>query len=109
MSERHETSVDQHDPAVVEDQRGEYVVAGYATLRAVEDDDLFADINEHDGKTWDNDVFEMFFKPAKNKSGYFEFHVSAAGTVMDVFLPKRGDGKFKEHLADGDGRRTACL
>ena len=68
----------------------------------MEDDDLFADITEHDGKTWDNDVFEMFFKPAKNKSGYFEFHVSAAGTVMDVFLPKRGDGKFKEHLVDGD-------
>ena len=37
----------------------------------MEDDDLFADITEHDGRTWDNDVFEMFFKPAKNKSGYF--------------------------------------
>ena len=68
----------------------------------MEDDDLFADITEHDGKTWHNDVFEMFFKPAEDKTGYYEFHVSAAGTVMDVFLPKRGDGSFEQHVANGD-------
>ena len=68
----------------------------------MDDDDLFADTTDHDGKTWDNDVFEMFFKPAADKPGYFEFHVSAAGTVMDVFLPKRGDGLFAKHVVDGD-------
>lgn len=68
----------------------------------MDDDDLFADIIDHDGKTWDNDVFEMFFKPATDKPGYFEFHVSAAGTVMDVFLPKRGDGLFAKHVVNGN-------
>src|SRR3989442_1657878 len=29
----------------------------------LEDHDLFADIVEHDGRTWLNDVFEMFFRP----------------------------------------------
>lgn len=66
----------------------------------MQDDDLYADITEHDGKTWNNDVFELFFKPARRKPGYFEFHVSAAGTVMDVFLPRRGDGRFEEHLTE---------
>ncbi|MCH5374240.1 MAG: carbohydrate-binding family 9-like protein, partial [Planctomycetes bacterium] len=68
----------------------------------LEDHDLFADIQEHDGKTWFNDVFELFFKPATDKPGYYEFHVSAAGTVMDAFLPQRGDGGFDKHVADGD-------
>lgn len=66
----------------------------------MQDKDLFADVTEHDGRTWDNDVFEMFFKPAVKKPGYFEFHVSAAGTVMDVFLPKRGDEMFQQHVAE---------
>lgn len=66
----------------------------------LEDADLFADIVEHDGKTWHNDVFEMFFKPAANKLGYYEFHVSAANTVMDVFFPERDFKKFDEYLRD---------
>lgn len=68
----------------------------------LEDHDLFADITEHDGKTWFNDVFELFFKPAGDKPGYYEFHVSAAGTVMDIFLPKRGEGKFEDLINDGE-------
>ena len=30
----------------------------------MEDADLFADITEHDGNLWNNDVFELFFRPA---------------------------------------------
>ena len=55
----------------------------------MEDTDLFADVTEHDGQTWDNDVFELFFKPAEDKNGYYEFQVNAAGTVFDAFFPKR--------------------
>src|SRR5262249_28061521 len=35
----------------------------------MEDTDLYADVTEYDGETWDNDVFELFFKPADDKPG----------------------------------------
>jgi glucose/arabinose dehydrogenase len=60
----------------------------------MDDADLFADVTEHDGKTWDNDVFELFFKPAEDKTGYFEFQVNAANTIFDCFLPKRSFEDF---------------
>jgi len=49
--------------------------------------ELFADIKEHDGNTWHNDVFELFFKPAEGKNGYYEFQVNAANTVITGPLP----------------------
>src|SRR5438067_260908 len=36
----------------------------------MEDADLYADITEHNGQLWNNDVFELFFKPADDKPGY---------------------------------------
>ena len=48
----------------------------------MDDGDLFADITEHDGHTWNNDVFEIFLKPALDKQGYYEFQVNAAGTQI---------------------------
>lgn len=60
----------------------------------LEDHDLFADVTEHDGKTWDNDVFELFFKPSGDKEPYYEFQVNAAGTQFDMFIPTREPGKF---------------
>jgi glucose/arabinose dehydrogenase len=71
-------------------------------LADMEDTDLYADVKEHDGQTWDNDVFELFFKPADDKPGYYEFQVNAAGTVMDMFLPRRNAGGFKRFAHDGD-------
>lgn len=60
----------------------------------MDDSDLFADITEHDGKTWDNDVFELFFKPSADKPAYYEFQVNAAGTKFDMFIPDRGPNGF---------------
>jgi len=54
----------------------------------MEDSDLFADVKEHDGDLWKNDVFELFFRPDAEKSGYYEFQVSAADTKFDAFYPK---------------------
>src|SRR5436305_1486989 len=34
-------------------------------LAEMEDADLYADVKEHNGETWYNDVFELFFKPAE--------------------------------------------
>ena len=55
----------------------------------MEDPDLFADITEHDGKTWLNDCFEIFLKPSLKDPGYYEFHVTPNGTTMDLFIPDR--------------------
>jgi glucose/arabinose dehydrogenase len=68
----------------------------------MEDHDLYADITEHDGRTWDNDVFELFFKPGDDKPGYYEFQVNAAGTVMDMFIPRRNSGGYARYIRDGD-------
>ena len=64
----------------------------------MEDHDLYADVTEHDGMCWNNDVFELFFKPADDKPAYYEFQVNAAGTMLDMLIPERGKGgypKFK--------------
>jgi uncharacterized repeat protein (TIGR03806 family) len=66
----------------------------------MEDSDLYADIKQHDGETWNNDVFELFFKPAKENAGYYEFQVNAAGTTMDMFLPRRNSGGFRRFISD---------
>ncbi|HWB13777.1 MAG TPA: PQQ-dependent sugar dehydrogenase [Pirellulales bacterium] len=67
----------------------------------MEDADLYADVTEHDGITWENDVFELFFKPADDKPGYYEFQVNPAGTIMDMFLPRRGSGGYRRFKGDG--------
>jgi uncharacterized repeat protein (TIGR03806 family) len=54
----------------------------------MDDGDLFADVKEHDGDLWKNDVFELFLRPDAEKTGYYEFQVSAAGTKFDAFYPK---------------------
>lgn len=67
----------------------------------MEDHDLYADVTEHDGLTWRNDVFELFFKPAEEKPGYYEFQVTPAGTVLDMFLPQRGSGGYQRFKSEG--------
>lgn len=60
----------------------------------MEDADLFADVTEHNGTIWLNDVFEIFFKPAADKPGYYEFEVNAANADMELFLPMRNAGGY---------------
>ena len=47
-------------------------------------------------------MFELFFRPDKEKPGYYEFQVNAAGTKFDCFFPKRGAGDFAKLKKDGD-------
>lgn len=68
----------------------------------LEDHDLFADVTDHDGKTWDNDVFEIFLKPSRESSGYYEFQINAAGTEMDMFLPGQKSGGYEAFKASND-------
>ena len=63
----------------------------------LDDGDLFADVTEHDGQTWNNDVFELFFKPDVKKTAYYEFQVNAAGTIMDCLLPAREPMAYEKY------------
>jgi glucose/arabinose dehydrogenase/mono/diheme cytochrome c family protein len=56
----------------------------------MDDGDLYADVVEHDGPTWNNDVFEVFLKPTADKPAYYELQVNAANTQFDCFFPRRG-------------------
>ena len=61
----------------------------------MEDADLYADVEEDDGACWENDVFELFFKPSAAKSGYYEFEVTPKNVHLDMYLPSRGSGGFR--------------
>jgi hypothetical protein len=61
----------------------------------MEDSDLYADVKEPNGKTWTNDVFELFFKPSAKKLDYYEFQVNAANTPLQLHFPSRGAGGYQ--------------
>jgi hypothetical protein len=61
----------------------------------MEDVDLYADVKEHNGMAWTNDVFELFFKPSEDKLAYYEFQVNALNTQLEMFLPSRGAGGYQ--------------
>ena len=44
------------------------------------DHDLYADVKQRNGMTWDNDVIELFLKPSEHKLAYYEFQVNPANT-----------------------------
>lgn len=74
-------------------------------LAEMDDADVYADIGEHNGKIWFNDVFELFFKPSPASLGYYEFQVNAKNTTLELYFPSRGSGgyerwknKFQFHL-----------
>jgi len=68
----------------------------------MEDWDVFANVTQQDGPIWTCDVFELFFKPAKDKTGYYEFEVNAANGKLDMFLPSRGAGGYNRHGKERD-------
>jgi Carbohydrate family 9 binding domain-like len=59
------------------------------------DADLYADVEDHQGMTWLNDVFELFFKPSAKGLAYYEFQVNALNTRLELFLPSRGAGGYQ--------------
>jgi Carbohydrate family 9 binding domain-like len=60
----------------------------------MEDADLYADNQNPNGRLWENDVFELFFKPGTKNLAYYEFQVNAANTPLEMFLPSRGGGGY---------------
>jgi glucose/arabinose dehydrogenase/mono/diheme cytochrome c family protein len=70
----------------------------YAEL---EDPDLVVKEKEHDGNLWLSDVLELFFKPADDKPGYYEFEINPVGAILDLYF--RGRGKNSLDFAKKDG------
>jgi hypothetical protein len=64
----------------------------------MEDRDLFALVTEDDGQLWNDDVFELFFKPAADKPAYYEFEVNAANARLELFFPSRGAGGYRRFV-----------
>jgi glucose/arabinose dehydrogenase len=71
-------------------------------LADMDDSDLHAEIKDHDGTLWIHDVFELFFKPARDKTGYYEFEFNPAGAWFDMFIPSREKFDFLRSVGDGD-------
>ena len=66
----------------------------------MEDSDLFARETDHDGNLWEGDVFEIFFKPSENFSGYYEFEFNPNNAQLDVYFPQRRAGGFHRFKDD---------
>jgi hypothetical protein len=64
----------------------------------MEDADVTAVVREHDGQLWENDVFELFFRPSRKHAGYFEFEVNPFGAVLDAFFPNADTWRDPQHL-----------
>lgn len=58
----------------------------------MEDADLYGNITDQDGNTWENDVFELFFQPDAEREPYYEFQVNPLNTHFDsCFLSLGGE------------------
>jgi hypothetical protein len=70
----------------------------------LEDHDLFATIKERNGMLWEEDVFELFFKPHREQLTYYEFQVNPLNTPLELVFPSRGAGgyrRFREQASLG--------
>ena len=67
----------------------------------MEDADISAESTVHDAALWQNDVFELFFRPSREHAGYFEFEVNPAGAILDAFFPDSHRWRDPEQLKRG--------
>lgn len=70
----------------------------------MEDGDLFATVKEQDGACWENDVFELFFKPSESKPAYYEFEVTPLNTRFDMLVPKADRTNLAQYFKDREFR-----
>ncbi len=68
----------------------------------MEDADLYADERQTNGRIWENDVFELFFKPSEKAHAYYEFQINPLNAQFHTFLPSRGYGGMKRALTSAD-------
>ena len=67
----------------------------------MEDGDLKAERKARDDQLWLDDVFELFFKPSPENTGYYEFQATPLGTLLDIFYPERTPDRYNENKNKG--------
>lgn len=70
----------------------------------MEDADLYSDVRETNGYIWENDVFELFFRPSESALAYYEFQVNPLNAQFHAFFPSRGAGSLRRARSSGDDR-----
>ncbi len=75
----------------------------------MDDPDVWNQVKENDGPIWTQDCFEIFFKPAKDKPGYYEFEFSPLNKILDMFIPVRSFGAWERFRDDGQFNITTAV
>lgn len=68
----------------------------YVGIKAY-DKDIWAHHTERDSPTCNEDVLEVFLKPHKDESAYYNFEINPLGTVYDAFNVRLGAGGPDDH------------
>ena len=68
----------------------------YVGIQA-QDSDAWTTFTENETNLWENEVLEVYLDPTGIGNSYYEFEISPAGNVIDLFVTNGGqrlDGKF---------------
>jgi len=68
----------------------------YVGIKA-EDKDIWGHFTARDSRTCEEDVLEVFLKPHRDRSAYYNFEINPLGTVYDAFNVRRGAGGGDHH------------
>ena len=85
--------------------------AGLWFYTCLQDSDIFSQATANDQKMWTlGDVVEFFVKPGRQRSDYWEIHVTPNGYLMDLYIAARepflqGTTPFAEVLAHHSNSR----
>ena len=71
------------------------------------DRDLYAVLKDHDARTWNDDVLELFLKPRDDSYQYYELHVTPGNTTLDLMFPRRGAGQWDRFVSFESGLVSA--
>ena len=75
----------------------------------MQDFDVYATHKEHDSRTWEDDVAELFLKPSDHAHHYYELQVNALNTKLDLLIPRRGAGNLDRFTPWQSGMASAVV
>lgn len=77
----------------------------------LDDKDIYALHTEHNSRTWDDDVFELFVQPRQGSDRYYEFHVTPRNITLQLGFPStdREGRVFRDHIFDGGMQSAVTL
>lgn len=75
----------------------------------MQDLDVYAAHKEHDSRTWEDDVAEVFLKPSDHAHCYYEIHINPLNTTLDLLIPRRGAGSLGRFTPWESGIQSAVM